>query len=204
MIKDYQTGYYFDKISNRAIRKKQAINFDDMFYQKYNNLTLDEYAFGEHLKNANTIGCCHFYALLLAKCTPNSILSVGELKTLESSVRDEYLEPFEHSWVEVGDFVLDTTSKQIYNKDYYYKAFKPQVYKKYSQKDLHDEKTFLLHLYWSLKNREFLLENIFKNNFKNKYNIYKNDKEFIKKINSIKNKYDILIDAFDNEDILEK
>lgn len=49
-----------------------------------------------------------------------------------------------------------------------------------------------------------MLENVFKNNFKNKYNIYKNDKEFIKKINSIKNEYDILIDVFDNEDILEK
>ena len=47
MIKDYQTGYYFDKISNRAIRKKQAKNFDDAFYQKYNNLTLDDYAFGD-------------------------------------------------------------------------------------------------------------------------------------------------------------
>ena len=43
-----------------------------------------------------------------------------------------------------------------------------------------------------------------KDNCKNKQNIYKNDKEFIKKINSIKNEYDILIDAFDNEDILEK
>ena len=50
MIKDYQTGYYFDKISNRAIRKKQAKNFDDAFYQKYNNLTLDEYAFVNILK----------------------------------------------------------------------------------------------------------------------------------------------------------
>lgn len=203
MIKDYQTGYYFDKISNMAIRKKQAKNFDDTFYQKYNNLILDEYAFGEYLKNANTIGCCHFYALLLAKCTPNSILNVGELKTLESSVRDEYLEPFEHSWVEVGNFVLDTTSKQIYNKDYYYKVFKPQVYKEYSQSDLNNEKTFLLHLYWSLKNREFLLENVFKNNFKNKYYKYINDNEFVKKIKTIKNKYYVSINLFNNEEIIK-
>ncbi len=204
MIKDYQTGHYYDKISKKALRKKQAKAFDDTFYQKYSDINLGKYTFGEYLKKTSTIGCCHFYALLLAKCTPNSTLKVGELKALESSVRDEYVEPFEHSWVEVENLVLDTTSKQIYNKDYYYKEFSPQVYKEYSQKDLHNEKTFLLHLYWSLKNREFLLENSFDNDFKNKYNKYKNDNEFVKKINEIKKEYNILINAFDNEEILEK
>ena len=203
MIKDYQTGYYFEKISKKALRKKQAKAFDDAFYQNYNNLALGKYPFGEFLKKSSTIGCCHFYAMLLSKFTPSSVLKVGELKNLEASVRDEYVEPFEHSWVEVGDFVFDTTSKQIYNKDYYYQVFKPQVYKEYSQSDLNDEKTFLLHMFWSLKNRELLLEDNFNKLFKNKYYKYINDDEFVKKIKTIKNKYYISINLFNNEEIIK-
>lgn len=203
MIKSSQAGYYFRKISNRALKEKQAKQFDDVFYQKYDNITFGDTTFGKFFKNSKALGCCHFYALLLAKCTPNSALKVGELKTLESSVRDEYVEPFEHSWVEVGDFVFDTTSKQIYNKDYYYQVFKPQVYKEYSQSDLNDEKTFLLHMFWSLKNRELLLEDNFNKLFKNKYYKYINDDEFVKKIKTIKNKYYISINLFNNEEIIK-
>ena len=143
--------------------------------------------------------------MLLTKNTLNSVLKVGELKTLEASVRDEYLEPFEHSWVEVGDYVLDTTAKQIFKKDYYYKVFEPVAYKSYSQNDLYDEKLFLTHMYWSLKNREFFLEDIFNKNFKNKYQKYKNDKEFIDNLYKIKKEYSILIDTIKNkEEIIEK
>lgn len=203
MIKSSQTGYYFRKISNRALKEKQAKQFDDVFYQKYDNITFGDTTFGKFFKNSKTLGCCHFYAMLLSKFTPFSVLKVGELKNLEASVRDEYVEPFEHSWVEVGDFVFDTTSKQIYNKDYYYQVFKPQVYKEYLQSDLNDEKTFLLHMFWSLKNRELLLEDNFNKLFKNKYYKYINDDEFVKKIKTIKNKYYISINLFNNEEIIK-
>lgn len=204
MIKDYQTNYYYTKITNKALKKKQSKKFDEVFYEKYNN-KIEDITFGKFLESSYTIGCCHFYAMLLAKNTPNSVLKVGELKTLEASVRDEYLEPFEHSWVEVGDYVLDTTARQIFKKDYYYKVFEPVAYKTYSQNDLCDEKLFLTHMYWALKNREFFLEDTFNKYFKNKYQKYKNDKKFVDNLNKIKKEYSILIDPIKNkEEIIEK
>ena len=82
----------------------------------------------------------------------------------------------EHSWVEVDNYVLDTTSKQVYNKKYYYKVFNPQAKKQYTHNDLKNEKTFLLQTYWSLKNREVFLEDSFICYFQNTFRKYENDK----------------------------
>ena len=184
---------YFTKFSKFALWKRKAKRFDDKFYANYSDVFFGDYNFASMLKNSNTIGCCHFFALLLAKATPNSKLQTGELDALMAVAYNGCKEPFEHSWVEVGDYVLDTTSKQIFKKDYYYQTFKPIVKQTLLESELQDDKQFFLQAFWALKKRELFLEDNFLNIFSPIYNKNKHDKNFMEKFAQIKNNEDIYI-----------
>ena len=118
LIKIYQQNYYFDKIAKRGLTKKFSTKFSDQFYEGLDDVYQNK-TYGEILRDASTTGCCYFYALLLAKNMKNSMLVFGVFENLNSSRNGDYLVGFEHAWVESDGKVYDTTSKQVFDKDFY-------------------------------------------------------------------------------------
>ncbi len=150
----------FSKISRKAIRTKNAIHFDDRFYSLLRR-HVGSVETGEFIRTNATRGNCYFYALLLARSFPNSELKLGVLHRLDRSVQDCYYDEFEHSWVERGDFVYDTSAKQIFDKKFYYKHFCAEVLKTYESSELRDENLFCNLGINAVKNRPELVNSLF-------------------------------------------
>lgn len=154
-IKKSQEDYFFNLIAKKGLKKKKSKVFDDEFYmnltKKYNDKT-----FGEILKNNNTDGCCYFYSLMLAKNIEGSTLCVGKLNKLNSVFNYSYIDTFGHGWVEKDNLVYDTTSKQIFDKDFYYKNYDADVVEKISSEKLKNFDVFKSLVKKSIENRSKL------------------------------------------------
>ncbi len=155
-----EENFLFSKISRKAIRTKNSIHFDDRFYSLLRR-HVGSVETGEFIKINSTMGNCYFYALLLARSFPNCELKLGALHRLDRSVQDCYYEVFEHSWVERGNFVYDTSAKQIFDKKFYYKYFCAEVLKTYDFGELRDENTFCSLGINAVKNRPELVNSLF-------------------------------------------
>lgn len=168
-----QQSYIFSKIIKNGVKKRQAKEFDESFY---NSLT-HEYEgeeFGKILASSSTSGNCYFYALLLARAIPNSTLKIGYLNTLNTSIRDEYFERFGHSWVEVGSKVYDTTARTVFDKEFYYKYFGAEPTKSVDYQELCDDVKFFALGLNAVRYRPELF-NKYKEYTKNIYSKYKSD-----------------------------
>lgn len=154
-IRKEQEDYFFTKFAKKALFHKKALPFNNEFYSSLNTVYIDE-PFGVALRGQETSGKCYYYALLLARCMEGSTLIIGSLNKLNSSRNDDYLDVFEHSWVEKGNLVYDTTSKLIFDKEYYYKIYDASVKKEIDYKDLLDPNTFKKLLENSIRYRKEL------------------------------------------------
>lgn len=144
VIDDRLVDYIFYKICKKAIRKNKSTEFNDEFYNYLNEnigyMTIKRWSkdnkiveiihkqFGDILKEKSTMGKCFYFALLLARNLPNCNLVRGVLRKLNAyDHEDGTRQDFIHSWVELstpkGNFVIDTTSRQIFDKDFYYEKF---------------------------------------------------------------------------------
>lgn len=154
-IKKKQEDYFFNLIAKKGLKKKKSKEFDNDFYNKLKNY-YDDRTFGEILKNEDTNGCCYFYALMLAKNMVGSTLCVGNLNRLNSVYNYSYIDTFGHGWVEKDNLVYDTTSKQIFDKDYYYHNYNAEVKEKISSDELKNFDIFKSLLKKSVENRSKL------------------------------------------------
>lgn len=160
LIYKWQESGLFNYICNKAIKKGKAQSFSDEFYSKLKT----EFAginCGEILKTANTNGKCYFYSLLLAKALEGGTLIVGKLNALNSNIRNEYIDEFGHGWVEKDGLVYDTTSKQIFNKDWYYKKFNAEVKQSYLSEELNNPDLFFKLGINAVKDRSELVKPLF-------------------------------------------
>ena len=144
IIDNRLVDYLFCKICRKALKKNKSTMFNDEFYNYLNEnigyMTIKKWSkdskkveiihkqFGDILKQRDTMGKCYYFALLLARNFPNCNLVRGELRKLNAYDHEEGTrEDFIHSWVEIntskGNFVIDTTSRQIFDKDFYYEKF---------------------------------------------------------------------------------
>lgn len=146
----------FGKIKLMALKQGKGFVFDNSFYDsiktKYGNESI-----GEILKNDNTSGCCYFYALLLAYALEGSCLKTGVLHRLDLNKNDAYYEEFGHAWVECGDYIFDTTAKQIFLKDFYNINFMVEERKVFDHSHLQNKETFQNFASFAVKNRPELL-----------------------------------------------
>lgn len=140
-IKENSDFFHFSEIAKKLLKKKKAVQFDDKFYAELKKEFWNG-PYGECLKNEETIGNCYFYALFLAKSIKDSTLKIGVLNRLNMNVRGEYYQPFHHSWVEYGNFVLDTSLKMVFLKTEYYNKYFVEALKTFSYDDLKNEQTF--------------------------------------------------------------
>lgn len=154
-IKKEKEDYYFNLIAKKGLRKRKSIEFDSEFYNKLDNYYSDR-TFGQILKNENTNGCCYFYSLMLAKNMEGSTLCVGNLNKLNSVFNYSYIDTFGHGWVEKDNLVYDTTSKQIFDKEFYYKNYNVEVKEKISSEKLKNFDVFKSLLKKSVENRSKL------------------------------------------------
>ncbi len=182
LINRYEVDYKYNFIAKKALKKKLAKKFDEKFYNSFGDVYYNNISLANLLKNNYTIGNCHFYATILAYALKNSTLKKGFLNALNVNVNDAYYVKFEHSWVEIGNYCVDTTSKQIYNKEYYYKYFEPEVLKQYTNKELHNDNLFMYVLLNAMENRSNL-SCIYINLFNDKF-LKSNDAQFKEKINN--------------------
>lgn len=155
-----EENFLFSKISRKAIKTKNSIHFDDRFYS-FLRRDVGGVGTGEFIKSNETRGNCYFYALLLARSFPNCELKIGVLHRLDRSVHDCYYEEFGHSWVERGDFVYDTSAKQIFDKKFYYKHFCVEILRSYDFCELRDENLFCSLGINAVKNRPELVNSLF-------------------------------------------
>ena len=140
-IRKEQEDYFFTKFAKKALFHKKAKPFNNDFYDSLKTIYINE-PFGIALRGQETSGKCYYYALLLTRCMEDSTLIIGSLNKLNSSRNDDYLDVFEHSWVEKDNLVYDTTSKLIFDKEYYYKIYDASVKKEIHYSDLLDSNTF--------------------------------------------------------------
>ena len=125
----------YNYLCKKAIKKKMSEAFSEDFYNSLTKEILGQ-PFGEKLKADNTNGLCYFYSLLLALSMPNCELKIGVLNSLNANINDEYYEEFGHGWVEKGSLVFDTTSKQVFKKDWFYDKFNVSVKSSYVSDEL--------------------------------------------------------------------
>ena len=168
----------FLNIAEKAIKKGQAIKFNDSVYSKLYKHCYDGIPSGEFIKNSHTSGYCYLFALLFARDIKDATLVYGGLKALCSG---EMYEPFEHAWIEVGDYCFDTTTKQAFKKDFYYKNYMPEIYDTYTSDQLKDDRLVYL---LGLKALIFREEKTpwFVKNFDNIYQEHKTDEKFTKRL----------------------
>lgn len=177
---EYQPSVVYRYYCERALKKHKAKAFDDNLYNAIKDTFYADKSCADKIKNEFTVGKCHYYALLLAKALDGATLCTGNLNALNYSVEGAYYIPFEHSWVEIGNYVFDTTSKQVFNKDYYYKYLKAEKEHTYTHEMLQDEKLFFSLGVRAIKDRDELLTDFVKI-FGNVYLINKGDNEFTEK-----------------------
>lgn len=149
-----QDGIY-KHICRNGIKKKKSIPFSPYFYKSLTS-QVDGKPLGEFLKLADTSGYCYFYSLLLASGLKNAELKYGVLNVLNTNINDCYYEEFGHGWVEEGSAVYDTTCKQVFNKDWYYKNFEVTVKQSIPTSELAKNEVFEELLAESIKERQSL------------------------------------------------
>lgn len=150
----------FYKVSSQAIKTKKGLRFDDKFYDLFSQ-KIGKYETGKFIEQKETKGYCYFFALILARAMPGCKLQIGTLHRLDRNVRDCYYEEFEHSWVEKGNFVYDTTTKMIFDKEFYYKNYYAEVLKTIDFEELKDTETFCSLGINAIKNRPELTDSLF-------------------------------------------
>ncbi len=173
-----QASYMFSVIANKALKKKLAKKFDDNFYTKINGHCYCGKQSGDFIKNSYTSGYCYLYALLLARDFDGAELKNGNLFALCSG---EMYAPFEHAWVEFGDYCFDTTSRMVIKKDFYYKKYMAQVDKSYTNEQLKNDKLVFLLGLRAICLRDEMAE-FFVDNFWQTYTSNKDDKDFVEKV----------------------
>lgn len=167
----------------------------------YDKLSMDclGKTYGEMLKDDYTSGYCYFYATLLCKALENSELKLGILNRLNTD-HDYYYSEFGHAWVEYNGFVYDTSSKMIFNKEFYYKYYDVSIKESYTHEQLKDNDIFFKLAINAVKDREDKVDFMFK--MMQKGYVPNNDliKECIKKVSTesildrIQNNIDMLDD----------
>src|SRR5574344_853200 len=157
-IYEENESWVFNKLCRKARFWHKSQYFTDEFYQQLNSSYIFDKKFGDYLKHSFTLGYCHYYALLLASVNKSATLKIGRLNKLNSiALADACFIPFDHSWVEVGDVVYDTTSKQMFDKDYYYKLFDAEVKQSFPNSELRKKDVFFERCVFAMKDRTELL-----------------------------------------------
>ncbi len=160
LIKPYQEDAMFHYVVKKALKKYKAFPFSQNVYEK---LTMDcnGKTYGDMLRDDYTSGYCYFYATLLCKALPDSILRLGVLNTLNTD-HEYYYSEFGHAWVEFNNFVYDTSSKMIFNKDFYYQNYDASVKETYTHIDLENPDIFFKLAVNAVKDREEKIDFMFK------------------------------------------
>ena len=91
---------------------------------------------------------------------PGSVRNKGILQNLTSNVDDCYMDYFYHAFVEKNGLVYDTTSKMVFDKDFYYEYYGVRVDETIPSSDLENEERFKSLLKDAIKERPILEEKL--------------------------------------------
>ena len=128
MFDDITKDFYLKRMElllNKGIINKQITPFDDNFYEKLNHTYINGLPVSIHikyLKPSFDLGKCFERSLYMFLSLDNAILVHGTNYNLELLYGKDLSG---HGWVEIDDKVYDPTYMMTFNKDLYYKIFKP-------------------------------------------------------------------------------
>lgn len=152
LIKPIEQDYFFTYYAKKALRHKKAITFKKASLLPQYQSQKDALDF---IINSETNGNCFFYSLLLAKKLNDCTLSYSNLKNLTANINDCCYENFKHGFVVKNNLVYDTSSKLIFDKDYYFNCYDVELTKNIDSSILNG-KILMQAIDYSLENRPLL------------------------------------------------
>ena len=127
-MKDIKKKLYFLKLNKelyKGLQNGTIQEFDDELYSILNKTLVSTIPVDLHIKYLKPTlppGKCYDRSLYMFFALDDSVLVRGDLKDLEYEYGKE---DAGHGWIEMNGYVYDPTSRLRYEKDVYYKLFKP-------------------------------------------------------------------------------
>jgi len=135
MIKKIIEKLYFDRTElmfYKGLEEGTIVPFDDEFYDKMKNTYASGLPISIHIKHFKPKigpGNCYERSLYMFFCFKDALLVRADTKNLELKYGKS---DAGHGWIEIGDYVYDSTFLMRFEKDLYYDMFIPKKVKKYS------------------------------------------------------------------------
>ena len=128
MFDSIKNSLYFSRMKllfYKGIADKKIIPFDDEFYEKMNHTYISGLPVSIHIKYMKptlSLGKCYDRSLYMFFCFDNATLVRGDTKDLELKYgKEDAL----HGWIEMDNYVYDPSLTMRFDKDLYYKIYKP-------------------------------------------------------------------------------
>ncbi len=143
-----KTDLMFDKgvITNKIVPFDQEI-YEQMSHTYFNGLPISMHM--KYLKPLDIMpGVCYDRSLLMFFCFENSVLVRGNNKDLEMKFGKENEN---HGWLEMDNYVYDPSLLMRFDKDLYYKMYRPENIDRYTKEQYCSFSTETKQLYDSVK-----------------------------------------------------
>ena len=118
-------------LMRKGIIDKKITTFDDSYYENKKPMELDGVTYDTYSKDLSKLlpsGKCYEKTLYMFFCFEEAILVIADDKELEYQYGKEYAR---HSWIEIGDYVYDTSLMKRFDRALYYEIYQPDNIQKY-------------------------------------------------------------------------
>lgn len=138
MFDNIKKNLYFIKtelLFRKGIKDGQIIPFDNEFYSKMSNVFFNCIPISMHikyLKPTTSPGKCYDRSLFMFFCFDDALLIRGDVKDLELKYGSYNAG---HGWIEIDNYVYDSSYIMRFDKDLYYKMFSPTNVHKSTKED---------------------------------------------------------------------
>ena len=154
-MKDIIKKLYFLKLNKelyKGLQNGTIQEFDDELYSILNKTLVSTIPVDLHIKYLKPTlppGKCYDRSLYMFFALDDSVLVRGDLKDLEYEYGKE---DAGHGWIEMNGYVYDPTSRLRYEKDVYYKLFKPTNVEKCTHEEYNNTSDENRYYYERIKN----------------------------------------------------
>ena len=133
MINELVKQLYFDReklMINKGMKKGSIVEFDDDFYKSLSTTYINCLPVSIHIKYLKPImrtGKYYDRSLYMFYCFDDAVLVSADIKNLKLKYG---IENASHGWIELDNYVYDPSLLMRFEKELYYKIYKPYNIKK--------------------------------------------------------------------------
>ena len=138
MFDNLKKELYFAKMAviyEKGLEEGKIVPYDFDFMEHLNNKFFNGIPVSIHMKHLKPImppGQCYDRSFYMFCCFDDAILVQGDNKDLELRYGKDHAW---HTWIERGDYVYDPSIMKRFDKDIYYKIFKPKNIKRKTKEE---------------------------------------------------------------------